>query len=250
MAKPQVPTKYAAFVVDKDMDARIRIKSATTAVALFGNVRLLTTLEEALAALEGSGHIDVVFISNRFEQAEITHFIGRAKEKPGGQDSAYVVLLSTDSQQSDTVAKNVLGGADGFLLEPYSVDSLVEITGLAARVKRERSQQREAAALKFLVLDVLQQVDRVAYLKSCGFDVGRSLKTLKDMCSVFQSLERESRDLYLEIAIQAFLDAPLPKFTKSYKGVSDRVKKIMERKVAAQIEAEEAAMKDKQPGLT
>ena len=98
--------------------------------------------------------------------------------------------------------------------------------------------------------DVVQQVDRVAYLKSCGFDIGRSLKTLKEMCSVFRSLSKESQDLYLEIAIQAFLDAPLPKFAKSYKGVSERVRKIMERKVAAEIAREEEAMKSKQAGIS
>ncbi|NLF26060.1 MAG: hypothetical protein GX589_10450, partial [Deltaproteobacteria bacterium] len=207
--------------------------------------RLLSTLEEALTSLESSAHIDVVFISNRFAQTEVLNFINRAKEKPGGQDSAYVIVLSTDSQQSNTVAQNVLGGADGFLLEPYSVDSLVEITVLAERVKRERSQQREAAALNFLVQDVLQQIDRVAYLKSCGFDAGRSLKTLREMCSVFQSLEYESRELYLEIAVKSFIDASPSKFVKSYKGASDRVSKAMERKIANQIAAEEEALRNK-----
>jgi CheY-like chemotaxis protein len=231
--------KYQAFVVESDMEARMRLKGATTAVGHFANVRLLATTDEALAALGVSGHVDLIFISRRFDQECITGFIAAAKEKGGGRDSAYILVLTTDMQQTRVVAKNVLSGVDGFLLEPYSVDNLIEITELASRVKRERSQQREAAAFQFLIQDVMRQIDRIAYLKSCQHDVSRSFKDLKGVCSVFSSLGGESLELYLEIAVETLANAPLPDFhAKVYRGVSDRVKKVMGRKIAAELETE------------
>lgn len=231
--------KYESIVIDNDMAARMRLKTATTSVPSFGNVRMISTLHEAQSVLSASGHVDVIFISNRFPDREINPFIKSAKETGGGQDSAYILVLKTEDQESNTVAKNVLGGADGCLLEPYSVDQLVEITDLAARVKQERSQERQAAALRFLVQDTMKQLDRVWYLKSCGFDVGINMRKLKDMCKVFETLETESHELYLEIVVDAFEKAPLPAFpVKKYKGVSDRVKKRMEQKILAELEAE------------
>ena len=161
-----VGAKFSAWVVDNDMEARMRLKQATNSVPTFGNVKLIGTMEEASRGLTNSNHVDVVFVARRFGQEEITNFVKACKETQGGRDSAYVLVLKTDDQDSNTVAQNVLIGADGFLLEPYSVDNLVEITELAARVKQERSLEREQAALKFLVEDVIKQVDRVAFIKS------------------------------------------------------------------------------------
>ena len=234
--------KYDAFVVDNDMAARMRLKSATTSVPRFGQVKLLSTLEEALSALNVAvASQDVIFISKRFPQDAITPFIANAKQTTAGQDAAYVLVLRTDDQQAESVAKNVLGGTDGFLLEPYSVDQLVEITELAARVRKERSQEREAAALRFLINDVIKQIDRVWFLKASGFDVGRSFKKLKDMCTVFQTLDKETCELYYEIVVNAFEAVPIPQPpAKHYKGVSDRVRKRMEQKILADMDAEDA----------
>ena len=241
----EVFKKYDSYVVDNDMAARMRLKSATTSVPRFGQVRLINSLEEALASLKNAAAgIDVIFISRRFAQDAITAFIAEAKHITAGQDAAYVLVLRTDDQQADSVAKNVLGGTDGFLLEPYSVDQLVEITELAARVRKERSQEREAAALRFLINDVIKQIDRVWFLKSSGFDVGRSLKKLKDMCKVFDSLDNETRELYFEIVVNAFETVPVPQPpSKQYKGVSERVRLRMEKKILADIEAEESEAK-------
>lgn len=234
--------KYSVWVVDNDMQARMRLKTATSSVATFGQVKLLNTMDEAVKALENSNHVDIVFVARRFGQDVITQFVRKCKETQGGRDSAYVLVLKTDDQDSNTVAQNVLIGADGFLLEPYSVDNLVEIAQLAARVKRERSLEREQTALKFLVDDVIKQIDRVAFIKSCGFDVGRNLKKLKEMCQVFNDLQSESQEVYFEIAIEQFINAPLPPVPdKNYKGVSERVRKRMEAKLIEEMEAQAEA---------
>lgn len=230
--------RIKAIVIDSDTQARIRLKSATQSVVQFQVVDLHDSIDEVLARLENSGHIDIIFISRRFSQREIDAFIERAKQTPGGQDSAYVIVLGTSKQDSQQVARNVLSGADGFLLEPFSVDNLAEITSLAARVKMERSQQREAAALRFLIRDVMKQLDKLAYIKKWDFEVGSNMRHLKEMCSVFHALEKETLEIYYEIMATEFSNARIPIFPevpKVYGGASKRVRQKIEAKVLKQL---------------
>lgn len=223
--------KYDALICDPDIATRIRLKTATTAVPRFGRIGHCGSLPEASEALTGQLSFNVVFVSNRIPQEEITSFILKGRETPQGQDAAYIVVLAGTAQDSSTVAQNVMVGADGFLFEPYSVDSLVEITALAAKVKRDRSRAREAAALGLVVNDVISQIDIVAQLKKSGMDLGPNMKKLREMCALFRNLTKDAFANYAMIAVEKFQAAPVPSSgRKKYGGVSDRVKKRLEEK--------------------
>ncbi|MCB0332193.1 MAG: hypothetical protein KDD55_01770 [Bdellovibrionales bacterium] len=230
--------KYDALIVDPDLDRRMRLKSATTSVVQFSKVNLVSSLDDALGAFSTGRKCDVAFITSQFSQENITKFIKEAKDHQASQDAAFILVLQTKDQESSTVASNVMIGADGFLFEPYSVDQLVEITELAAKVKAERCLNREEAALRFLMNDIIQQVDMISYLKSVGYDVGRGIRRFKQMCNVLKSLEGESLDLYFRIAVDTFEAAPFPKklHQDNYKGASKRVKERMEKKLLAKLE--------------
>ena len=227
------------LIVDPEIDTRMRLKSATTSVSQFKRVFLLSSLREAMDRLNGKEPFHVLFVSFKFPQKDITEFIQTAKKSKSGEDTAYVLTVGTNSQDSSTVAASVLMGADGLLFEPYSVDNLTEITSLAVRVKKERSTHREEAALKFLINDMINTLDLLTYLKSAGHDVGRGLKRFKDMCAVLDTLGGDSKEIYMRVAQQMFEDAPLPKklFQKAYVGASSRIKKKMEEKLLAELES-------------
>lgn len=229
--------KFDAYIVDPDLDSRMRLKQATTQVIYFGSVLQAGKIKECADKIAVSKQkVDVIFLSYRLDSAETAAFIAQAKQIPSTQDAAFVMMMRSKDQESSTVASTVLSGADGLLFEPFSVDQLTEITVLAAKVKKERSSQREEAALKFLLSDVINQIDQVAYLKSCNYETGPSVKKLKDMCTVFQALPPESKDLYTRLVIDVFEAAPLPKLVfqrKKYAGVSSRVQKRMEAKTMA-----------------
>jgi DNA-binding NarL/FixJ family response regulator len=223
--------KYDAIIIDSDIETRMRLKQATTAVVDFGKVQQLGDAWEAIAKLKGKERCDVVFISSRLGKEDTTNFIRDAKSTPQGQDAAYVLVLKGE-QDSGTVAHNVMLGADGFLVEPYSVDQLTEITALAARVRRERSQAREEAALRFLLSDIMK--------------VGRSTRKFKDLCGVLLSLQGDSRELYYQVAIDMFESAPPPRRivqAKRYSGASSRVKKQIEDKLLDELEKEFGTVK-------
>lgn len=234
------PYKYDAVVVDPDLPSRMRLKQATTAVPAFGSVQLTGSLDEALGRITSCNHCDVVFVSHRFEKEDLNSFIKKAKETKQGQDAAYVMVLQSKEGSSAKVAESVLGGADGMLFEPYSVDYLYEITNLAARVKKERSDAREKAAIGVLIQDIIQQIDQIAYLRSCNMETGRAFKKLKETCGVLTSLSPGSGEAYYQMAVEAFENAQIPVNVSKYKkygGVSDRIKKRMEKKVIAEMEA-------------
>lgn len=231
--------KYDAILVDPDIQSRMRLKQATTAVTNFGKVHQLSELREAQQKLGGSEKADVVFISKKHEMESILNFIKLAKGLPQGQDAAYILVLGAKDQDTSTVASSVMSGFDGFLFEPYSVDNLLEITQISARVKRERSKAREEAAMKMLMTDLMNQIDLLAYLRSCKSDPGRVLKKFKETTTVLRTLSPESFDLYQTVAIDMFENAPLPTkvFQKrAYGGASSRVKKKMEDKLIADLE--------------
>ena len=226
--------KYESLVIDTDVNARNRLKQAMMSVFQFGATAFVSTLKEALETLANQRKADVVFISFRYPKDQITQFIKDAKLSKGGLDSAFVMILENTKQDSTSVAQNVLVGGDGMLFEPFSVDSLVEITNVAARVRAERADSRERAALSFLLHDITQQLDVLASLKSRGFDVGVTHKKLRDLCAVLSTLEPSSLKIYLELAVDTFEKAPLPKELpkgRSYSGASSRIKKRLEQKI-------------------
>ena len=85
----------------------------------------------------------------------------------------------------------------------------------------------------------MTQFDKIAYLRGLGYDVGRGFKRFKEMCSVFKTLSGEELEMYFKLAIDKFENAPIPAAKKNYKGASARVKKKMEEKLLAEIEAED-----------
>jgi DNA-binding NarL/FixJ family response regulator len=230
--------KYDALLVDPDIQSRMRLKQATTAVTNFGKVLQVGSFKEAQDKLRATTNCDVVFISYKLDMPDITGFVKAAKETPQARDAAYILVLGGKDQDSSTVATSVISGFDGMLFEPYSVDNLLEITEIAARVRKERSRAREEAAIRLLVSDLMNQLDFVAYLKKSQGDSGRVLKKFKETCAVLKTLSPESLAIYSSLAVDMFEQAPLPKKVfqrKNYSGASSRVKKKMEDKLLAEL---------------
>lgn len=226
--------KFNALIVDNDMASRMRLKQTASSVVEFGTVTLLSTPAEAISALTLSTPIDVVFVSWRLGPDIIRPFIQKAKETVQGQDAAYISVMKSASEGNASVAQVMMDGADGILCEPFSVDQLVEITRLSTKVRGERYESRERAALSLLIPDILKQLDLVAHIKASGLAPETSLKVFRELCQRVKERDERSHTIYYQIALNAFENAPVPHFetkTKNYGGVSSRVKKRMEQKM-------------------
>lgn len=232
--------KFDAVIVDADISTRMRLRQATGSVPQFGKVAVVGDTHEALGRLGTPDRCDVVFLSSKFEDNDIQEFVRRGKETKQGQDSTYILVLGTNNQDSSTIANSVMIGVDGFLFEPYSVDQLVEITTLSAKVRRERGLARERVAITLTVTEMVKQLDLVAFLKGAGTEPGTSIKKLRDLAQPLHNLNSETLPIYWEVAMKTFEEAPPPKKAMrvdNYKGASSRVKKRMEQKMVEKAEA-------------
>lgn len=241
--------RYNALVVDPDARTRMLLKHATSSVITFGLVNLYQNLFSALEKLDGDERCDVIFVSYKFQQDEIRDFIQRAKEHPQGQDAAYILVAKPEEQDSTTVADKVMMGTDGFLFEPYSVDSLIEITKLASRVRKERSGSRQIAALEFVINEFMNHLNLIAYSKSMGIDVGRALRKLREMSQFLYALDDESRQIYYQLIIDTLVNTSVPTRIfqrKKYTGASTLVRKKMEQKLLEDLEKSLAKIEGKQ----
>jgi DNA-binding NarL/FixJ family response regulator len=230
---------FDAMIIDAEISSRMRLKQATSALHNFRKVQQLGSLREGLERLKSSETCDVVFISGMLDQAELKAFIEAGKQTPHGQDSAYVLVMKAKDQGSATVATNVLVGADGLLFEPYSVDNLMDITRLSAKVKGERRQSRALAAIRFLLTDVMSQLDQIAHNKASGLEVGPSLKKFKDAAGVLGTFQGEQLHDYYDIAVDMFMSAPTPRpnFQRvKYVGASKRIQARNAAKLATKKE--------------
>lgn len=239
--------KFNAIVADPDIDTRMRLKQATTAVVQFEEVSQANSLKEVLVKLGAGGKWDVVFVSQRFGEEEIKTLVTEAKQTKGGQDSAYVLVLKSGNQDKATMGAQMLSGADGFLFEPYSVDQLVEITELSARVKKEREEIRQKIGFTLLITDFMTQLDTCAYLKSLDYGLSRSLEKLREMGHQLHTIPESKKQALHEVIVKLFSEAAPPKAMfqgKAYSGASERVKKKLADKIlleAEKLKAQNAA---------
>ena len=152
--------RYSALIVDSNAGIRGRLKNAMRAVPSFGEIQICSSLADARQRISQTPY-DVVFISVRIGEEPTSRFILDAKQSMHGRDSAYVLVLE-GRKNSFAVARSLMEGADGILLEPYSVHSLQEITALAERVRKERHHLRLKLAMRLLVTEIAAQLEQVS----------------------------------------------------------------------------------------
>ncbi|MCB0311068.1 MAG: hypothetical protein KDD42_07525 [Bdellovibrionales bacterium] len=238
--------RYQTLSVDTDAKSRNRLKQATSAVPTFGTFVQSTDLRDAHSHINSGQHFDVVFISDRVGLNDATDFIKKAKEQESTQDAAFIIIAATQDEMATMVARNMIGGADGFLCEPYSVDSLTEITELAAKVKKERSDAREKAAMNVLIREACAQITKIAQLRSHDLPTMRESKKLNQMCELFHSLDGDKLEMFYEVAFSHLENAKVPPpLVKEYKGASSRVQRRMEKKAIEKLMNETDSTPDK-----
>lgn len=245
--------RYDAVIADPDTRTRMLLKQATSSVLHFGTVNLLPSLAAAISKLNSEEKCDVVFVSYKFNEHEIRDFITQARNTKQGEDAAYILVAKPSKQDSTTIANQVMIGTDGFLFEPYSVESLIAITELAARVRKERSSSRQLVAIEFVINEMINHLDLIAYSKSMGLDVGPAMKKIRDMSSFLLSLEQQPLQLYFQLIVDILIETPVPNKIfqrKKYTGASTLVRKKLEQKLLSDLEAGLAKIAGKRATLT
>lgn len=226
--------RFFALIVEPDIDARMRLKQSTTALHCFENLHHVNSLREAQSFVEiAPQRIDILFVSKRIPPEDMRLFFTSCREKGKARTAAYVVLFQSVTEGANLIKSILELGADGILCEPYSVDQLSEISELAIKVRKEKSDILEKKMLTLLYEDFVKQIDLIACLRAAKCEPGFSAKVLKDLGETLKRLPESTKKNFIEVCLEKFPEAPIPPEAltpKTYGGASERVKRMMAKK--------------------
>ncbi len=214
---------FDALIVDPNPTSRGFLWQATIANPLFHRVQAFSKMTSAHEALRSGAKYDVVLLSSSFDRSEMETFIKGAKTTEGGKEAAYVSVLKASNQSSDAVAFGLIGGADGFLFEPFSADSLKQVAAIANKVRREFEAQRLKAGFSIMLTEVMKALDEFMSAKLVGQDVGVAHRNLLKATKGLQKIKEDDKNIYYDVACDIFQTAK-PRPAIAYKGASKRVK--------------------------
>ena len=230
---------YNCLAIEPDSKNRMILKQAMSLVAEFNHITLVRNDKAALELLRSGSAYDLIFISDRFDKNKISQFIKKAKEFDSVFLAGYILLTSTQND-ARTVAKSLLQGIDGVLIEPYSIDSLQELSLLAAKVKEQREEEKRKIVLSFLASNVIYCVDIMAQAIILSHSANSIRRTIKRVNESILSLGSNNiLELYLDILSKSFMKVQKPVIVVQecrYKGTSERVKKIAQKDVIDKLE--------------
>lgn len=193
--------KFSSLIIDPEMASRGKLRQAAHNVHTFARVLSLSNMEDGISKLQSDHRCDIVFISHNFQVNDIENFIQIAKTTTQGKHCAYILVGKAGSQNKHSVINNVFLGIDGFLFEPFSVDSLREIAEIAAKIKAKNSIERERAAIQLLAETLMGELDHIAKLKARGRDIKMSMLNFAMSCELIRNLNPDALELYYEITL-------------------------------------------------
>ena len=185
--------RYNALVVDPEVEERMRLKQAAVSVYHFNDVYLLPDLRSALERLQSQARYDVVFVSQNFSEVEITDFIKRGISCRW-ETTRRMFGLSRSGNESAKVAAGVMLGADGVLMEPYSVTPWSD-NATGGSVKRGEHAGPRTCSHNVLIKDIIKQIDRLAAIRACNFDVSRVPEAASKCASLGTSTKIQKKSI-------------------------------------------------------
>lgn len=207
---------YDIVVIDESNDRRMRLKAATSSAGIFGDVTLCRDFRVGLDKLKEGRDRVIVFVASGVSETSITTFTKKAKETAKGRDSAYILILDSSSSSNAAIAGSVLEGVDGVLLEPFSVESLLETTKVASTIYLQRRREREESAISCIIQNVLKNVDDVSSLKARGLSPGEKMRELKDSKEIIHSISNGLKQFYYSQIIEQSQLAQVPAELKAF----------------------------------
>jgi DNA-binding NarL/FixJ family response regulator len=207
--------KTRLLVVAKHPNSRMQIKAVASAFMRIEAILQATTTRQGLDCIKNNQAFDVIFISSQFDTKNITDFITKAKSLPVGRKAAFVLLLKAKHQETSYVAKNILDGVDGFVFEPLSVDSFMEVVQTAKDKAKEgpapMTPAKKKSMMKFLTSDALFHLDKAAQKLAVGQSPGYAMKDFRETAKMLTELANEQEDEYFQIIFDTVEEIPAPK---------------------------------------
>ncbi len=220
---------FDALIVDSDLNSRMRLRQATSALPQFNHVTMANSLASAMSALEGDGNCDVILLKPSFDDKDVQQFVHACKATRQGQGCALILLVRGNQSNTGALARSYAAGIDGFLSEPYSVEAIQEIFEIAGRIKQKKMESRCHAALDVMLREITTTLDLAAQEQRSGKWTGMKSQ-FAELCRNLQELAAINIEDYQELLMEVFEKVPSPvtlpiDHGSHYEGASERVRK-------------------------
>lgn len=195
----------SALYIDPDLTGRLRFKQAARTTGMLGSLIAINTLLEGLERLDARKSYDVIYLTSRFTTEIVANFIRSARRTAQGGRSVYMVVLERRECDATTLAGFALAGVDGFLVSPFSTESLSENVDIATRLVSVKARKHDELSVELLVKAVTSNFStyvRCLKEKSASF-VPRD--QLRRTHSLIAALAPELRATYFELLTERFL---------------------------------------------
>lgn len=233
--------KYQVAVLDTNNERRNRLKVALGAAGDYGDLSPFNSKDTFIEALPNFEVLDIAFISIDFSVADFKELVRANRAGSKDSDTCFVVMLQQSQKSKETIATFTAAGAEGFLLEPFSVDEAREISHVATGLRAERRLAREIASYQSVARSLVAHFDNLALLKRLNAPLGVAIRAIRESCRMFESLEGESLERAQRIVFAAFEEAPPARnvlLEIEYAGPSKFVRKRMAERLQAKAGAE------------
>lgn len=225
----------SAIIVNPDAYKRMLLKQATTLMSELQRVYQAASFREAVARIENlEAPCDIIFMASDIDPVESEEFIEKCLILPNARDAAFIMVLDSKDQSAGNVAQNLLSGANGILMAPFSVEDLSNVIAISALVKKQRALSRQKQALRILIDEMINKLDAIWFNYCNAQPAGLAVRDLKAAAGVLQGLSEDEMILYYELAADMFDEVPvppvIPKKVEVYVGASSRVKRAMEKR--------------------
>ncbi len=232
---------YNCLIIDPDSKSRMLLKQAMSVVVQFNESFSVKNERIALDLLKRDKKSDLIFISDKIDKSRIIKFIKEAKETNMGFLAGYILLCSKKND-AKSFANSLLDGIDGILIEPYSIDSLQELSLLAAEVKSKREDEKRRMVFRFLVADVIRCLDIFVQSQALGHPLVAMKKTINSVYAIVKDYnDKHVMEIFLQALEDCFIAIKQPVIIAQecrYKGPSARIKRIEEKNLVDELESQ------------
>ena len=238
---------FDALIVDAELDSRMRLRQAASNLPQFSHVTMANSLPVAVSNLEGDANCDVILLRPSFPEKDMELFIQKCKQTKQGQGCALILVVRNKHSDTGSIARSFAGGVDGFLSEPYSVETIQQIFEIAAALKQKKMETRCRAAIEVMLKKIVTVLDMAAQEERFGKGTGVK-RELAHLCRALHELASVDPDAYQSLLVSVFesVQPPAPTLTEKrplYEGASERVKK----KISEEAEKVEQPAQEQPP---
>jgi DNA-binding NarL/FixJ family response regulator len=200
--------ELSGIVIEADSERRSRCSQAARANNSFRKISTIAHPREFESRIS-EGHVfDVVFIGCSVRPEIVGEVVRAAKRH--SEDCACILVASGHEQDAVSLASTMLGGVDGFLCEPFSVDGLAQVAQVAQELKRVNQAQRIKASIRLIVAEMLDSIDDMSAGKAAGRPTPNSSGTLSKLSETVQQLGPDVLPFYHEEIIDRSMERMVP----------------------------------------